>query len=107
MAGGSSVLSGAMRRTSRETPVHSESALALMNSWDKHLIELAKLYVSAKNNSSLLQSRADTILGNSFQSFACRSIPCINTKRFVFDSLSHIFLSLQIFLVVDCSLFTF
>jgi hypothetical protein len=43
-----------LRGSSRETPTHSESAAAFMKSWGKHLIELAKLYVSAKNNSSLL-----------------------------------------------------
>jgi len=43
-----------LRGSSRETPIHSESAAALMKSWGKHLIELAQLYVSSKNNSSFL-----------------------------------------------------
>jgi hypothetical protein len=43
-----------LRGSDRETSIHSESAVALIKSWGKHLIELALLYVSAKINSSTL-----------------------------------------------------
>jgi hypothetical protein len=43
-----------LRRPNRGTPIHSESAVALMKIRGKHLIELAKLYVMVQNKSSLL-----------------------------------------------------
>jgi hypothetical protein len=41
MAGGSSVLFGAAPGIHPGNVIHSESAVALMKSWGKHLIELA------------------------------------------------------------------
>jgi hypothetical protein len=54
-----------LRRSSRKTPIHPESAMALMNSWGKHLIELEPIILGGKEKLKFFVTRANAFLGDS------------------------------------------
>jgi len=54
-----------LRRSSRKTPIHPESAMALINSWGKHLIELEGIIRVGKEKLKFFISRANAVLGDS------------------------------------------
>jgi len=54
-----------LRRSSRKTPIHPESAMALINSWGKHLIELEGIIRVGKEKLKFFINRANAVLGDS------------------------------------------